>query len=408
SGDDLILTFAGTSDQITIWNTLEYSNGDQIEEIIFDDGTVWTTTDILNIIDGTLPPIIFDLDGDGIYFANQSVSFDFDSDTAVELGAWVDQGDAILALDRDGDGTISSGNEISFVSDLPGARTDLEGLRAFDTNGDGLFSAADEQFSDFLLWTDTNQNGVSDEGELASVVDAGLLALSLSRADFEGAQPNANATLYGETSAIFDTGRSVDVADAALSYQQNTEADAITNFRGQIDDISKYFVDYDRSVELRPGIEFARSRIDNRLGESLDQVLNELSVSEFPQHHDDTSVRRVDDSVLDDWRESDTIELPDNLGHMLSTVKLDVATGPERDITVPDNGIVGMWLAEDQIEIKAATETEFSTIKLSPDEDIKIIMDEAPEAKVSADILYLPTAPHDPDSWLQNQWAEIA
>ncbi|MDJ0921321.1 MAG: calcium-binding protein, partial [Henriciella sp.] len=35
SGDDLILTFAGTSDQITIWNTLEYSNGDQIEEIIF-------------------------------------------------------------------------------------------------------------------------------------------------------------------------------------------------------------------------------------------------------------------------------------------------------------------------------------------------------------------------------------
>ena len=40
--------------------------------------------------------------------------------------------------DRNGDGAISAPSEISFVQDLPGAQTDLEGLRAYDSNGDGI------------------------------------------------------------------------------------------------------------------------------------------------------------------------------------------------------------------------------------------------------------------------------
>jgi Ca2+-binding RTX toxin-like protein len=44
--DDLLLTFAGTTDAITIWNTLEDSSLDAIEEIVFDDGTIWTMADL--------------------------------------------------------------------------------------------------------------------------------------------------------------------------------------------------------------------------------------------------------------------------------------------------------------------------------------------------------------------------
>ena len=44
--DDLILRFGGTSAQVTVWNTLNGSHGDQIEEIIFEDGTVWTMPEL--------------------------------------------------------------------------------------------------------------------------------------------------------------------------------------------------------------------------------------------------------------------------------------------------------------------------------------------------------------------------
>ena len=44
--DDLVLTFAGTDDRITVRNTLEGSRSDTIERIEFDDGTVWTPADV--------------------------------------------------------------------------------------------------------------------------------------------------------------------------------------------------------------------------------------------------------------------------------------------------------------------------------------------------------------------------
>ena len=46
--DDVIITFSGTEDSITIWNTLEGSHSDTIERIEFDDGTVWTPEDVRN------------------------------------------------------------------------------------------------------------------------------------------------------------------------------------------------------------------------------------------------------------------------------------------------------------------------------------------------------------------------
>ncbi|MEM8837211.1 MAG: calcium-binding protein, partial [Pseudomonadota bacterium] len=46
TGDDLRITFDGSSDEILIWNTLNFSTSDEIEEIHFDDGTVWTISDV--------------------------------------------------------------------------------------------------------------------------------------------------------------------------------------------------------------------------------------------------------------------------------------------------------------------------------------------------------------------------
>ena len=52
-------------------------------------------------------------------------------------GHGVSAGDAFLVLDKGTDKVIDRFDEISFTGYLPGARTDLEGLAAFDSNGDG-------------------------------------------------------------------------------------------------------------------------------------------------------------------------------------------------------------------------------------------------------------------------------
>ncbi len=46
SPDSVILRFAGTSDELTISNTLYFSFEDEIEQIRFDDGTVWSMSDV--------------------------------------------------------------------------------------------------------------------------------------------------------------------------------------------------------------------------------------------------------------------------------------------------------------------------------------------------------------------------
>ena len=220
--DDLLITFTGTSDQITVWNTLNGGWGDPIEQIEFDDGTIWTMSDVNNILNG-LAPIIFDLDGDGQYISDTQVTFDYDDDTRVELGAWMDPGDGVLALDRNGNGIIDSGAEISFVDDLPGAQTDLEGLSAFDTNGDGELSSSDAGFGDFLVWNDVNLNGVSEVSELMPLASAGISSISLEAEAHEGDAPAHGAQIFGETSVHMSDGSEIQAADAQLSYREVEE-----------------------------------------------------------------------------------------------------------------------------------------------------------------------------------------
>src|SRR5690606_33368765 len=111
---------------------------------------------------GGAPPVVFDLDGDGIElvsFASSTVYFDMNLDGVAVKTGWVGSDDGILVLDRNGNGSIGDVSEISFLDEVEGAQTDLEGLVAFDSNGDGRLDAADERFFEFRVWRDLNQNG---------------------------------------------------------------------------------------------------------------------------------------------------------------------------------------------------------------------------------------------------------
>jgi hypothetical protein len=87
-----------------------------------------------------------------------------------------------LTLDRDGDGQIQSGAEL-FGSATPmprgEARNGFEPLTLLDENGDGSLDGCDPMFERLRLWTDTNQDRVSQPEELRSLPEQGVLAIEL-------------------------------------------------------------------------------------------------------------------------------------------------------------------------------------------------------------------------------------
>jgi Ca2+-binding RTX toxin-like protein len=167
----------------------------------------------------SLAPIVFDLGGAGLdhAFGQEKVAFDVDGDGKGEPVRWIAPEFAFLAFDRDGDGRIGSGLEISFTQDKPGAKTDLEGLAAFDSNHDGSLSAADLRFGEFLLWQDANSDGVSQAGELRTLTEAGIVSLSLAGTPTGRTFANTDGNvILNSGSFTFADGRKGTIGDAAL------------------------------------------------------------------------------------------------------------------------------------------------------------------------------------------------
>lgn len=144
-------------------------------------------------------PIMLDLDGDGVELVpleESTAFFDINGDGYRERMAWASADDGFLAYDKDGDGRIAEHDELSFVSYVPGARTDLEGLRHFDTDGDGLLDPDDAEWAMFRVWQDLDQDGESDPGELRGLDEAGIESVSLTS---DGARRTvAGNTIFGE------------------------------------------------------------------------------------------------------------------------------------------------------------------------------------------------------------------
>ena len=87
-----------------------------------------------------------------------------------------------LAMDRDGDGQISSGQEL-FGSASPladgTARHGFEALAALDDNGDGALDRRDADFARLLVWADLDGDRRSAACELFTLGELGVSSLSL-------------------------------------------------------------------------------------------------------------------------------------------------------------------------------------------------------------------------------------
>lgn len=185
----------------------------------FATGYRWAGTPWASEFYKELPPIVLDLRGSGTFASSLSVQFDVDGDGAKDKVAWISGGQGFLVLDRNMNGIIDGGFEISFAHDLPGAATDLEGLRAYDSNGDGLFDGFDARFAEFQIWQDTDEDGATDAGELRSLADTGIVSIDLSSVKPDSPSPDtASQSILGLSTFRWADGRTGAVGDIALRW----------------------------------------------------------------------------------------------------------------------------------------------------------------------------------------------
>lgn len=134
----------------------------------------------LDYMDTRNPPIVIDLSGAGIKFTpiHDSHATLHDDDGSAQHVSWVSSG-VILAFDKNHNGAVDGLGEISLNRFSSGSTSDLDGLKHFDSNADGLLSSADAEFANFIVWNDANGNGVSDPGETMSLAAANIASINL-------------------------------------------------------------------------------------------------------------------------------------------------------------------------------------------------------------------------------------
>ncbi|MDD7911963.1 DUF4214 domain-containing protein, partial [Pseudovibrio exalbescens] len=126
-----------------------------------------------------IKPVLLDLNGNGLEvteLTKSDVFMDTGGDGFLHRTAWAGAGDGILFFDPDGRDAITEKRQFIFTEWDPTSTSDLEALAAvFDSNGDGVLSAADAQFDKFKVLV-TNADGSHTSKTLA---DLGIKSIGL-------------------------------------------------------------------------------------------------------------------------------------------------------------------------------------------------------------------------------------
>ncbi|WJF89257.1 calcium-binding protein [Paraburkholderia bonniea] len=184
---------------IIIANALAWENPLPDIEAFFKD---------LSLALGAIDPLILDLNGDGIHTTgvDQSTAhFDFTGEGHRTHTGWITTGDGFLVLDRDSNGAIDTGHELfsNFTKLANGtlAANGFQALREFDSNKDGVIDANDAIWSSLKIWRDRNGDGATQQGELLSLTELGILSINLSKEESFRLLDNGNL-VRGEGSFV--------------------------------------------------------------------------------------------------------------------------------------------------------------------------------------------------------------
>jgi hypothetical protein len=153
-------------------------------------------------------PILIDVNGDGYKMTNayNGVSFKVLPNLRLTKVSWTAENsdDAWLVLDRNGNGTIDSGEE-QFGNATPQPwspeKNGFKALAQYDYvfdggNEDGLIDGRDAVFAQLRLWCDRNHNGISEPDELSALPSAGLFGIDLRYKEWKKADEFGNVFRY--------------------------------------------------------------------------------------------------------------------------------------------------------------------------------------------------------------------
>lgn len=166
----------------------------------------------------TFAPIVLDLGNDGVQLisiSNSHAFFDVVQDEGRKHVGWVSGRDGILVYDADANGEVTDASELGLARYKPGAKTDLEGLAAFDTDHDGRLTKADAQWASFYIWRDVNEDGMQEVGELYSLDQYLILSINLQSSP-GGIDPTRNV-VHGWGTYTYRGGGTGVLADVSLS-----------------------------------------------------------------------------------------------------------------------------------------------------------------------------------------------
>lgn len=134
----------------------------------------------LEITFGQEDPLVLDLNDNGLFDTTTPEDghlFDLGGIGEAVQSATVTNGDALLALDRNGNGLIDDGTEL--FGDQNGAPDGFAELALLDANNDNRVDQNDPLFDRLLAFEDKNRNGRSEKNELQSLAEVGIEAFRL-------------------------------------------------------------------------------------------------------------------------------------------------------------------------------------------------------------------------------------
>ena len=238
-------------------------------------------------------PLALDLDGDGIETVGPSadIHFDHDGDTFRELSGFVAADDGLLALDRNGDGEINSGAELfgnhTVLADKSLAEHGYEALAELDSNNDGVVDTNDTRFGDLRVWKDLNQDGETDTGELLTLSEAGIKALSLEYTDQSYADEFGNE--------FRQVGSYTTTADQVL-----TMADVW--FMRDLADTEEELIDVPSAIAILPNAQgFGRARsLHQAMARDTEGTLKQL-VTQFANASSHADRLALTESIIFGW-----------------------------------------------------------------------------------------------------------
>ncbi len=170
-----------------------------------------------------ITPLVLDLNGNGIELvpAEAGVMFDMNNNGTLDKTTWVAGSDGLLAIDANGDGTINNQSEL--FGNTETLDNGFANLAQHDSNADGKIDSADSIFGDLRVWTDVNQDGISQSDELHSLSDLGIASINVNASEI--AVETGDAYISHESTYTTNDGVEHEIADVSFNVIEGNNID---------------------------------------------------------------------------------------------------------------------------------------------------------------------------------------